>query len=159
MLACCDVTDQDGSETCFTHSLSVGFWTAFHGAGKPLLFVPSQVELASCTYSDVRNAATPPGQTLPLLQDTGAELQDAATAAARWGICPMGPQQGGRFSDVPDHVDGVPFPEPNRAQVEVAGRPAVREPDGGPDRAAGAGERERGRPCPADSRVPHERCG
>jgi hypothetical protein len=115
--------DQGESSTCHSHSAVAGVWAAFMAAGKPAPFLGSPLTLASCTYADVRAAQTPHGQTLPPLQDTGAELQDVADALRRWGLAPMGTPIAGRggISDVPDDVDGQPFPEPDRWSVEVAG--------------------------------------
>jgi hypothetical protein len=112
--------DQGESECCAEHS-AVGC-CAIHkpGIGSPLC-------LASCTYGDVRAELTPPGDTLPPLSDTGAELQTVSDALRKWGLAPMGPQIAGRngWSDVPDDVPGVPFPEPDVSQLEVAGHTLV----------------------------------
>ena len=89
-----------------------------NAAGKTLAFVPSQVQIASCTYADVRAAGTPAGQDLAPLADTGAELTDDAEALAKWGICPMGAPVQGRFCDIPND-DGA-FPEPVVAELHVA---------------------------------------
>lgn len=113
-------SDQGESETCHAHS-AISCSDMVNGAPTP----GSPLCLASCTYSDIRNAATPPGQALPPLQDTGAELQDDADALRRWGKAPLGAQIAGRsgVSDVPD--DSGAFPEPNVDQVEAAGHTLI----------------------------------
>jgi hypothetical protein len=123
----CPRMDQGATSTCHAHSAAGAIWSALSAAGRPIGWVPSPLLIASCTYADVRAAVIPAGQPLPTLQDTGAELQDDATAMARWGIAPMGALIAGRdgISDVPDDPpDGI-FPEPSRAQVEIAGADLV----------------------------------
>lgn len=121
-LKTCPRMDQGESETCHAHSASGSVWCAKEEAGQPLGFVPSPLLIASCTYSDVRNAQTPPGQPLDPLKDVGAELQDDATALAQWGVAPIqAPTPDGRYSDVPNDLPGVPFPEPDINQVRLAG--------------------------------------
>lgn len=117
------IFDQGQTETCHAHSIAQGIFCAYKAAGKPLAFVPSPVLIASTTYADVRAKATPAGQPLPPLDDAGAELQDDADALKSWGIAPIGALIANREgeSDVPDDQDGVPFPEPNVAQLQVAG--------------------------------------
>lgn len=112
--------DQGGTETCHAHSLSSSLYAAFAAAGKKLPFDPSPLLIASTTYSDLRAAAFPSGD-LPVLQDTGAELQDDANAVKQWGIAPMGAPVEGRYSDVPNDEPGVPFPEPDVSQLQIAG--------------------------------------
>ena len=110
--------DQNGSFTCHAHALVGAAYTAFAVMGARLLFVPSPLHVASCTYADLRTAATQPGDTLPVLVDNGAELQDDVNAVAQWGLAPMGVMQSGRFSDVPSLEPADPFPEPVLGQVE-----------------------------------------
>ena len=125
-LQACPRLDQGGSGTCHSHSAVGAIWTALMAAGKRPAWVGSPLTLASCTYADVRALQYPAGP-LPPLVDTGAELQDDADALSRWGLAPMGNQIAGRggISDVPDDVDGQPFHEPVRAQVELAGKELV----------------------------------
>lgn len=113
--------DQNGSSTCHANAFVGSAYTALAAAGKPLLFVPSPLHVASCTYADLRAAATPSGE-LPLLEDDGAELQDDVNAVARWGLARMGVMQPGRFSDIPELPQGAPFPEPQPAQIEMGQR-------------------------------------
>jgi hypothetical protein len=116
--------DQGQSGTCFAHAKAACQYGAAAIAGTPLLFVPSPLLIASCTYADVRAAATPVGATLPGLTDTGAQLEDAA-AADKWGVGAMGVQIAGRdgLSDVPDDPADNAFPQPNLAQlVPAAGK-------------------------------------
>lgn len=110
--------DQGQSGTCFGHAKAACQYGAAALAGKPLLFVPSPLMIASCTYADVRAAATPVGSDLPILRDTGAQLEDAA-ASDKWGVASIGIQIAGRngISDVPDDLADNSFPEPNFAQL------------------------------------------
>jgi hypothetical protein len=119
----CQRMDQGQSSTCHAHSAAGAVWTACNAKGRPMTFVPSPREIASTTYADVRAAATPPGQPLPPLQDQGADLQDDATAMAKWGVCPMGATVG-RFSDVPDD-NGYGFPEPVVSELQIAGQDLI----------------------------------
>jgi hypothetical protein len=119
------VFDQGQSGTCFAHSFAACAYGAQAQAGKPLAFVPSPLFVASCTYSDVRKAATPDNAPLPVLTDTGAELQDAANAGARWGVAPLGKLEGGRYSDVPGDPPNNVFPEPDYQQALLAGSDIV----------------------------------
>lgn len=119
----CQRIDQANTECCHACSAAACCWVACNAAGKPI-FIPSQLLIASCTYADVRAAANPVGP-LPPLQDTGSELADDAAALAKWGIAPMGPQQGGRFCDIPNDQTGVAFPEPDPGQLQVAGKDLI----------------------------------
>jgi hypothetical protein len=92
--------------------------------GRPIAFVPSPLLIASTTYADVRSRSAPEGAPLPVLQDTGAELQDDADAVARWGVGPIGPDIGGRYSDCPDDQEPL-FPEPTVVDLLVAGAELV----------------------------------
>jgi hypothetical protein len=119
-----DQPNQGESETCHSHSLAFVIWCAFAAAGKPLGFKPSPLLLASLTYAAEQRPNAPAGLPLPTLQDTGSDLQDDASAAARWGIAPIkAPTSDGRFSDVPNDFelpDGA-FPEPDVMQLQIAG--------------------------------------
>jgi hypothetical protein len=110
--------DQGQSGTCFGHAKAACQYGAAALAGRPLLSIPSPLMIASCTYADVRAASTLPGQPLPILLDTGAQLEDAA-AADKWGVASIGVQIAGRngISDVPDDPPDNSFPEPNVAQL------------------------------------------
>lgn len=114
-------TDQGRSSVCFYHSKASCQFGMAALLGTPLLFFPSPLSGASCTYAMVRAAATPAGQALPVLRDTGAQLEDAA-AADKWGVARMGVQIAGRdgVSDVPDDPADGTFPEPDLSQI-VAG--------------------------------------
>lgn len=121
----CQRMDQGQSGTCHAHSAAGSVWTALNAAGA-VMFVPSPVLIASCTYADVRAAQTPPGQPLPPLVDTGADLSDDATALARWGVSPiLAPTTDGRYSDVENDPPGATFPEPSVAQLEQAGHDLI----------------------------------
>lgn len=109
---------QRGS-TCFAHSVSSALVIAHAAVGRPLPFLPSPLLIASTTYAGVRAAAFPSGL-VPRLKDTGAELQDVATAMARWGVGPMGPAADDPFTDVPQD-DGYGFPEVNASSLVIAG--------------------------------------
>lgn len=113
--------DQSRSSTCHAHSAITCAYVAMAAAGKTFSWMPSPLELASCVYADMRAAATPVGQPLPLLYDTGAELQDDADAVTKWGLAPIGPLQG-RFSDVPDDPPDNSFPEPQLTALQGAVR-------------------------------------
>ena len=126
-LAPCARADQGETETCFAHSAVAADWCALMAAGQLPAFVGSPATVASCTYGMVRAAAVPEGATLPELTDTGAELQDVANALATYGLAPLGTQVPERqgFSDVPDDVEGEPFPEADVSQVQRAGSDIV----------------------------------
>jgi hypothetical protein len=122
----CQRMDQGSSGCCHSHSAVAALWCALNAAGKVPAFVGSPRCLASCTYADVRAAATPAGQPLPTLQDTGADLQDDATALAKWGVAPIqAPTSDGRFSDVENDPPDNTFPEPDINQLSVAGADLV----------------------------------
>jgi hypothetical protein len=120
----CGRMDQGSTETCFAHSGAAGIFTARAAVGKPMLWVPSPLLIASTTYADVRAEATAAGQPLPVLQDTGAQLQDVATAMAKWGVGPIGADVQGRYSDVPAD-NGYSFPEPDPAKLVVSGQTLI----------------------------------
>lgn len=113
--------DQGASSTCHAHSLASAIYAAFSAKGKSLPFVPSPLLIASTTYADIRAAAYPTGG-LPPLVDTGAELQDDATAVKQWGIAPIRPLVD-RYSDVPNGAN--PFPEPDVTALQIAGADLV----------------------------------
>lgn len=113
------VFDQSQTETCAEHSFSALCVAAMASAGTPLPFIPSMVSLASTTYADLRAAETLPGQPLPKLVDTGAELQDVANSAAKWGVGPMMGNLDGRLSDVPNGQEND-FPEPSPGELQLS---------------------------------------
>jgi hypothetical protein len=118
--------DQGASGTCHAHSAVGAVWCALKAAGQTPAFVGSPRCLASCTYADVRAASTLPGQPLPLLQDTGADLSDDSAAMARWGLGPIrNPTKDGRYSDVENDPPDNVFPEPVLSELQVAGQDLI----------------------------------
>jgi hypothetical protein len=120
-LTTCGVLDQGQTGTCHAHSLCGAVYCALASAaaGAPPPFVGSPRQLAGCVYSDVRAAATPVGQPVPSLLDTGADLQDDATALAGWGLAPIqAPTSDGRYSDVENDPPNNVFPEPDPTQLQ-----------------------------------------
>jgi hypothetical protein len=119
----CQRLDQGQTGTCHAHSAAAAIWTALNSAGKPVAFIPSPRLIAATTYADVRAASTPVGEPLPPLQDTGADLSDDATALAKWGVAPFAESStsDGRFSDVENDPPDNVFPEPDVAQLQIAG--------------------------------------
>ena len=111
--------DQGQTSTCHAHSMAAGIACALAAAGKPLLFVPSPLLIASTTYADVRARTVPIGQPLPVLSDDGAELQDDVDAVAKWGVGPIGSDIEGRHSDCPS-VQEPSFPEPDVSALQVS---------------------------------------
>lgn len=123
MLAIWGVLNQGGSQTCAEHSDVGAVWATLTAQGKAPAFIGSPRTLASCVYGDLRAAATPAGQTLPLLTDGGCDLQDTATALAKWGLAPMqAPTSDGRNSDVENDPSDNTFPEPDPQRVVLAGQ-------------------------------------
>lgn len=118
-LTACQRLDQGQTGTCHAHSLVGAVWTALHAAGSDPPFIGSPRQLASCTYGDVRGTKTYPGTTMPVLLDTGADLQDDATALAAWGLARIqAPTSDGRFSDVENDPSSNVFPEADTAQLQ-----------------------------------------
>ena len=117
--------DQGATGTCHAHSGVSAVMCARNAKGNPLPWVASPLLLASTTYADVRAAAFPTGP-LPPLEDTGADLSDDAAALAKWGAGPIMALVQGRYSDVPDDLPGVPFPEPpdplQNPELTIAGQ-------------------------------------
>lgn len=117
----CQRMDQGQSGTCHSHSCAASIWTAQNAKGNATI-IASPLLMASTTYADVQRSTAPAGQPMPPLQDTGAELQEAATAVAKWGIAPIhAPTADGRFSDVPNDPPDNSFPEPDIEQLQIAG--------------------------------------
>jgi hypothetical protein len=74
-------------------------------AGFGLGFMPSQDCLYKATRSYERALATPIGQALTALTDSGAEPADVMTVLARYGVRPLGPiSPAGNFSDTWDAI-------------------------------------------------------
>ena len=118
----CARLNQGQTGTCHAHSGVAVVWCACVAIGHTPAFVGSPRQLASCTYSDVRDAQTPPGAPLRVLTDDGADLSDDAAALAKWGQAPIqAPTSDGRYSDVENDPPDNVFPEPDVAQLEVAG--------------------------------------
>lgn len=119
------VFDQGSTSSCTAAATTAGVAVALAAAGSPLGFVPSQRELYAVTRAMERALAAPPGQPLPALTDSGAELADVYAALARYGVRPMLEQRtsDGRFYDVEiDHVND----EPSFADLEASiNRPIV----------------------------------
>jgi hypothetical protein len=111
------VFDQGGSSTCWAHSAASCLYGSRAVAGRPMGYVPSPLYFAKRLYASYREAATPVGQPLPALADTGAQLVDAAAIFGQCGEIPMGAPIDCRYSDVPNDTDGA-FPEltPTEAQ-------------------------------------------
>ena len=106
--------NQGNTGTCHAHSFVAALWTALRAAlGHDPAYLGSPCMVASCTYADVQRAGWQPGQPLLPLVDTGADLQDDATAGAKWGVAPIRSLP----TDVPPDQPGVPFPEPDRSQL------------------------------------------
>jgi hypothetical protein len=115
------LTNQGGSGTCHAHSRCGACDCALKSAGVAPPFFGSPRQLAGCTYSDVRAAGLVPGQKVPKLQDTGADLQDVETAILGWGLAPIqAPTSDGRYSDVENDPADNSFPEPDPTQLQKA---------------------------------------
>jgi len=97
-----NVFDQGASGSCTANATSAGVAVGFAAAGKPLAFIPSQRAMYATTRAYERALTTAPGQPLPTLTDSGAELADVYATIARYGVCPMleATTSDGRFSDV-----------------------------------------------------------
>lgn len=120
-LEACPTLNQRGSGTCHAHSYVAARWVAQKANGKPLLWVPSPLALASVTYADMQRKGPTPADGWPVLQDTGAELQDDSDAGKRWGLAQIGPSPDGTLGDVPDTPEDNSFPEPDIEQLQQAG--------------------------------------
>jgi hypothetical protein len=125
------VFNQSNSSTCWAHAAANLKYAALSLSGVTPPFVPSPLYFAQCVYAADRAASTPPGQPLPPLVDTGAELGAAAEVFTKWGDIPLqAPQQGGA-TDVPATSDvfGNPVPLPELSVPEV--QAGLRDPFGG----------------------------
>lgn len=100
--------NQGQSGNCTAASTTISTFTACESLGIPLGFVPSQRALYAPTRARERAAATPVGQKLPELKDTGADLEDVFAVMAEYGVRPMIVDQSpdGRFSDIWGPDDG-----------------------------------------------------
>lgn len=126
--------DQGQCGGCTAHSLSCGCSVATasvaaitNGASTALPFSPSPREIYAATRALERAAATPAGQLLPALTDSGAELADVLAAVGEYGVCPqaVAVTPDGRNSDVWTAADTTAQPanvnaEPAVAQLEQA---------------------------------------
>lgn len=115
------VLSQGASSSCWAHSAVTLLYTRRHIllGGAPVLMSP--LYFAQTLYASLRAEATPVGQSLPLMYDTGAQLDDAARCFARWGCSPMGPPQQGGGTDVPATEDdtGAPIAMPELTVTTV----------------------------------------
>jgi hypothetical protein len=134
------VLNQGMTSTCWAHSAAAlkyvrdAITTGRAELVSPLFF-------AQTMYGTYRAAQTPAGDTLPLLQDTGAQLDDAARCFAKWGTALFGPAQQDGGTDVPATEDAegnpIPLPETTVALVETgATKPFGGEYDITPNDAA-----------------------
>lgn len=111
---------QGRSRTCFAHSAAAVSWMARAAAGKPLLWVPSPVDIAANVYARERALLTPAGAPLERLQDTGAELADVVAVLSEDGVSAIhAPTPDGRYSDVMPVGPGEFFPEPRVQTLEL----------------------------------------
>lgn len=95
------ILDQNETGSCTGHGTSQWLQVTYAKAGRPLPFRPSP----RCTYALTRGldraAATPAGQALPPLEDSGGMPADVVMALAQFGIIPLVmPSPGGFQSDV-----------------------------------------------------------
>lgn len=111
------ILGQSTTATCFAHSLAGAIATTLAAAGQPLGYVPSPASLARLTYAKEQDALVPAGQTLPeRLVDDGAELLDVISVGGRYGVVPMGADNGQGSDATPDTVTTRPdFAELERA--------------------------------------------
>lgn len=97
-----DVMDQgsgrEGTNSCTGHAISDGSYTSFGKSGQPLPFVPSERLLYWGARAEER-ARLGIAPSTPVA-DIGAYPSDSMAFVAQVGLSPMGPLQGGRFSDV-----------------------------------------------------------
>jgi hypothetical protein len=115
---------------CTAHALAGGIETRCAYAKCEPSFPISMHEVYSCTLGWERAAATPAGQPLPPLQDTGAELADVIASVATMGVSKfLGPSPDGRNSDIWTAADVANIPnapapnvanEPDGSQLEEA---------------------------------------
>jgi hypothetical protein len=129
------VLDQKQTSTCWAHSAATLLYTRRHiqlGGVPPLM---SPLFFAQIVYGTMRAAATKPGDTLPALQDTGAELDTADACFGKWGCSPF---LGDGLTDLPTvDADGFGIPELAVTTVEAASARLFSGPyDIAPDSAA-----------------------
>src|SRR5512135_1068853 len=123
--------DQGQTGSCTAHALSGSVSTACRKAGVQIGFETSPREMYAATRGLERANATPVGQPLPLLTDSGAEPADVFTACATFGIAPMqGPTPDGRNSDIWSDQDTSSAPpnvnnEVDANQLQQAGTTLV----------------------------------
>ena len=77
--------DQRVTSACTGHATSDGCFTAFGGAGKPLLWIPSQTGIYTIGRAETRDDEGVP------LTDDGAMPADIMKGIGQWGIRAMGP--------------------------------------------------------------------
>lgn len=137
--------DQGQSGSCTRGSTSQSWSCAFKAAGAPLGFIPSQRVGYATTRGYERALGVVPGQPLPPLQDTGAELADVYHCDATYGVLPMLVQTtpDGRFYDLWTDADTGPGTgnvndEPPFASLEQAATRLVSGPYGIAPAAANA---------------------
>jgi len=106
------VLDQGQRESCWAFSATT---LKFISDG-PGAILQSPWYFACCLYGTYRAAATPPGQPLPPLSDSGAALDDVVTCFSKWGSVPFQASITDT-SDIPDN-DGGPIPETTLAKVQ-----------------------------------------
>ncbi|MHB2027595.1 MAG: hypothetical protein ACYCPT_02105 [Acidimicrobiales bacterium] len=107
----CPAFDQGACEGCGGHSGALAIYGSLAAAGAPLPFVPSPRDL----YALAR-LVDAPGQPL---QDSGVELSNVATAAAQWGIRPIGALNPSGFTDVTTGPDGNVNVPPSLLDLEA----------------------------------------
>lgn len=116
--------DQGSSGSCTWGSFSIAAPVACESKGIPLGFTPSQLLGYGGTRGLERAAATPPGQPLPALIDSGADVEDVYIFAGRYGVEPMKTSvtSDGRFYDIEDgpNPPSNVNDEPNTADLEAA---------------------------------------
>jgi hypothetical protein len=118
------VLNQGNSSTCWAHSLTTALYRRQNVLGlKPVLASP--LYFAQTMYATYRAQQNPSGA-LPVLADSGAQLDDADKCAAVWGAVPFQSVQQGGGTDVPATTDDagnpIPIPELTVANAE-AGAP------------------------------------
>lgn len=117
------VFDQGECEGCWAHAESALVFAARGIAGKPMRTVPSPLYFMQANYARLRALATPAGQKMPALMDTGAELDDAAITSAAWGEVPFQAYQQSGRTDVPATIgstgEALALPEMTEAEAQV----------------------------------------
>ena len=131
LVACVPILLNQGyCSGCTWHAFTAGLATRCTCAKQPPTFLGSQKGGYAYTRAIERASVTPPGQALPTLTDSGAELADVVVGAGTFGVSPyQGPSPDGRNSDVwtAQDVEGMtnaPLPnvndEPDGQQLETA---------------------------------------